>query len=1300
MKSYLFALLCLLFSLSASAWSLSPSGAQVEISAQGGSFSVTVSGTENYEWVAGGDSWMTVTRTGLKSFSVTVSANTTGEPRSGGVSVSAYQAGVTHSASTWKGSQAVNVYQAAYQAPVSSVSPRTVEFPQSGGTSSVSVTAANGVSWSVVNTLSWVSVSCSSGTGNANVALTVTANETCAPRSGSLTIAGCEVRVSQEDVPGYSMITYSNLNGSSHVNPLRYKEGDEVVFVDPSPVEGYRFLRWEPSGITAETSGPVEVVAVWDVESFEITNVRVAQAVPWIGKLAVTYDVIGDIETWARRTGHSLQLEIKGTDRDAAVQYIARDVSGDMALTEGTHTFVWNLDDEGVSLVSSDFAVSVSCQTNVADYCVVDLSKRDTAGQYPVSFVSEKPESWDPTSNLYLRRIEPGSFSYFYYDPKLVEITRPFYMAVFEMTESQQGHIVDPETASESTFPVTDNYNYYEGYNPRGNDKGAQWPQNDSVDEDSIIGMLRNRTGLKFDLPTCAQWQLACGAGATTTYFWGNTWSDAYLYVQYRNDGERNPRQVGLKLPNVNGLYDMIGNNWEMCLDWADTFGSEECWGQDPKGPQSGTERALLGGGLRLNSGNSDAWLYRRPLDYGAALGNKGYRLCLNTSSAQCRMSLGSTSEGVALDLKNQMTKPNIEYTEESDDFVVAITWSNSWPVYYSLDGRDPHDVGIRYNGSLKIKRGGGKLIRAVAISPDGVSSEISELRIEAPPRPVILPASGTIISSPVSVNIATEMPNAVIHYTLDGTDPKETSPVYSRFKLSQKATVKAIAVVEGMDWSEIAVAEYALGRCTDPEILPASGTVFDHSNQRVEINWDSAVGVLRYTLDGSDPTAASPIYTGPFTISDTTTVKAKVFDDDYFDSQVVTATLTREWKKVEPPVIAAPDSFSGSRATVAISCATEGAVIRYTIDGSKPNSHSKKYTAPFEVTETTTIRAVATRSDYLSSDIVTLTVSKVWSIGDALNAPDQVFATDSSSGWVRDVTVSKDGVESMRSGPIADSAAFGIYTESTLSTVVRGVGKLSFSWKASTEEDDEYEWDHAEFRVDGETVAKINGESDWTDVAYDIVAPGDHTLTWVYLKDDFGSEGKDCAWIDEFAWVAAPTDPIPEIPVSATVSEIESALSGSADPDLVRHITTAANYLSYRTWASKVLDGKGSPAGRQAVKDSPYAWLSYALDSSVLLSAAPEQGDLVIAAFSKNATTACFDFALSVEGIEVGAKASAENLAEIFELEGSSDVDGPYSSAKLSLTFGTPADGKVRVSVKPEDPTAERFFMKAKMRR
>ena len=62
---------------------------------------------------------------------------------------------------------------------------------------------------------------------------------------------------------------------------------------------------------------------------------------------------------------------------------------------------------------------------------------------------------------------------------------------------------------------------------------------------------------------------------------------------------------------------------------------------------------------------------------------------------------------------------------------------------------------------------------------------------------------------------------------------------------------------------------------------------------------------------------------------------------------------------EVATPVITGETPFIGST-TVTIECETEDATIYYTIDGSEPTSQSTEYTAPFELAENTTVKAIA----------------------------------------------------------------------------------------------------------------------------------------------------------------------------------------------------------------------------------------------------------------------------------------------------------------------------------------------------
>ena len=388
----------------------------------------------------------------------------------------------------------------------------------------------------------------------------------------------------------------------------------------------------------------------------------------------------------------------------------------------------------------------------------------------------------------------------------------------------------------------------------------------------------------------------------------------------------------------------------------------------------------------------------------------------------------------------------------------------------------------------------------------------------------IVTPPDRTTFDGALTIAMSCLAEDATIHYTLDGADPTIDSPVYKKFKINGKTTIRAAAFCEDGIRSDVVTASYALGQCADPVVSPRDGTVFKHSGQVVRIDQDGEEGVLRYTIDGTEPTVVSPIYEGPFAVDDSTVVKAKVFSDRYFDSAVVTVNLMREWEPVATPVITAAEEFTGSETKVMLVCATPGATIRYTTDGSEPISESPQYAGPFWGDESCIVKAVAMCVDYLTSEVASRTITKVWGIGDTMGAPDHAFATSGDVGFTRveDATAPKG--EAMRSGAIGDSAGYGLYSRSVLSTTVQGPCALKFKWRCSCEEDGEFEWDHAEFAVDGEVKARINGIMDgWAEFTQVITEGGAHAVTWSYLKDSSEKDGADCLWVADYSWM--PTE-------------------------------------------------------------------------------------------------------------------------------------------------------------------------------
>ena len=116
-------------------------------------------------------------------------------------------------------------------------------------------------------------------------------------------------------------------------------------------------------------------------------------------------------------------------------------------------------------------------------------------------------------------------------------------------------------------------------------------------DADAFCGKISEKEGKTYRLPTEAEWEYACLAGAATKYHFGDDPTELGKYAWFKQNAwdvnEKYAHQVAQKLPNKFGLYDMHGNVWEWCSDsynknqgycalrggsWSDISGDCSAW--------------------------------------------------------------------------------------------------------------------------------------------------------------------------------------------------------------------------------------------------------------------------------------------------------------------------------------------------------------------------------------------------------------------------------------------------------------------------------------------------------------------------------------------------------------------------------------------------------------------------------------------------------------------------------------------------------------------------------------------------
>ncbi len=105
-----------------------------------------------------------------------------------------------------------------------------------------------------------------------------------------------------------------------------------------------------------------------------------------------------------------------------------------------------------------------------------------------------------------------------------------------------------------------------------------------------LAGLSQRLGGATARLPTEAEWEYACRAGASGPVPPGGLAAIAW----YSDNSGGEPQSVKLKAANAWGLYDMLGNVDEWCADFYHDFNGSAL--ADPRGPDSGSERVYRGG--------------------------------------------------------------------------------------------------------------------------------------------------------------------------------------------------------------------------------------------------------------------------------------------------------------------------------------------------------------------------------------------------------------------------------------------------------------------------------------------------------------------------------------------------------------------------------------------------------------------------------------------------------------------------------------------------------------------------------
>ena len=237
-----------------------------------------------------------------------------------------------------------------------------------------------------------------------------------------------------------------------------------------------------------------------------------------------------------------------------------------------------------------------------------DSSLEDNREQRTITI--ELPGLPENAKMLEMVLIEPGTFtmgspkdergrSDREWPPHEVNITKPFYVGVYEVTQAQW----------EAVMGSGSHHSKFRG-KPDNPVEKVSWHACQK-----LIKRLNALGEGTFRLPTEAEWEFACRAGTDTRFFFGDALecadtgeeycetADKHMWWSGNNDSGET-KEVGLKLSNPWGLYDIHGNVSEWCSDrWEAPY--QRGPQTDPEGPSSTWFSRIWPLSNRVNRGGS-----------------------------------------------------------------------------------------------------------------------------------------------------------------------------------------------------------------------------------------------------------------------------------------------------------------------------------------------------------------------------------------------------------------------------------------------------------------------------------------------------------------------------------------------------------------------------------------------------------------------------------------------------------------------------------------------------------------------
>ncbi|MCL2061523.1 MAG: chitobiase/beta-hexosaminidase C-terminal domain-containing protein [Firmicutes bacterium] len=315
----------------------------------------------------------------------------------------------------------------------------------------------------------------------------------------------------------------------------------------------------------------------------------------------------------------------------------------------------------------------------------------------------------------------------------------------------------------------------------------------------------------------------------------------------------------------------------------------------------------------------------------------------------------------------------NIQFiTPDLDDF----------RFYYTTNGTTPTRNSRSTMGELRLTSTTTLNVMIDSYYTAGISvypGEVATFTVKvvaAKPTANLVSGSSVPYSTP-SVWLSSASPDVSVYYTLDGSDPDPDNPSstfrfgWQGISLTAQTTIRAQAFGNNNSSEPSEIVEFFYQVIT-PAPTQSRPSLALNAGETVELRHVLPNAVIRYTLDGSDPTAASPVYTTPIIINQTTTVRARAFTDGYDPSPIVSWTFTVRAKIAGLPVASIAPGTVLVGTAISLSHPMQGVTLRYTTNGQNPTSAHPIFPSSYTINANTTLKVRAFMTGMEESDVTT----------------------------------------------------------------------------------------------------------------------------------------------------------------------------------------------------------------------------------------------------------------------------------------------------------------------------------------